>query len=157
MIVMNMWLNIRNDLFKDEPISALYDTVKDQKVQGENLMDDVVQQGALFDKLNKSGKSVINSLDDGPDKDELVKRLDELNNEWEGVKQQANDMKTKIDEVYPLAEEYKTKVDDFTPWLENAEKKLADVEPGAVKKAEAGQELEKLKVCSHLLDGKLFC
>jgi DNA repair ATPase RecN len=138
--------------FTDEPISAVYDTVKDQKVEGENLMDDVVQQGALFDKLNKSGQNVINSLDEGPDKDELVKRLDELNNEWEGVKKEANERKMKIDKVYPLAEEYKTKVDDFAPWLENAEKKIGDIEPGAVKKAEAGQELEKLKVCTHWPD-----
>ena len=124
----------------------MYDTVKDQKVKAENLMDDVVQQGVLFDKLNKSGENVIQSLDEGPDKDEIVKRLDELNNEWQEIKKQAEDRKTKIDKVYPLAEEYKTKVDDFTPWLENIEKEVGDIEPGAVKKADAGQELEKLKV-----------
>ena len=124
----------------------MYDTVKDQKVQVENLMDDVVQHGVLYDKLAKSGEKVVNSLDDGPDKEELVKRLEELNAEWQGVKEQAEDRKAKVDKVYPLAEQYKAKVDDFGPWLEGAERKLGEVEPGTVKKAEAGQELEKLKV-----------
>ena len=128
----------------------MYDTVKDQKVQAENLMDDVVQQGVLLDKLNKSGQNVISSLDEGPDKDELVKRLDELNSEWQEVNKQAEDRKTKMEKVYPLAEEYKTKVDDFAPWLENAERKVGDIEPGAVKKAEAREELKKLKVCRKI-------
>ena len=140
-------INYFKFFFEDEPVSAVYDTVKDQKVQAENLMDDVVQQGVLFDKLSKSGENVVNSLDKGADKDELVKRLDELNNEWQEVKKQAEEKKTKIENVYPLAEEYKTKVDNFTPWLENVERKVGDIEPGTVRKAEASQELEKLKVC----------
>ena len=109
-------------------------------------MDDVVQQGVLLDKLTKSSQNVISSLDEGPDKDELVKHLDELSKELQEVRKQAEDRKTKIDKVYPLADEYKTKVDDFTSWLENAERKVGDIEPGAVKKAEACQELKKLKV-----------
>ena len=140
-------LTCGNLFFKDEPVSAVYDTVKNQKVQAENLMDDVVQQGVLFDKLTKSGQNVISSLDEGPDKDELVKHLDELNKELQEVKKQAEERKTKIDKVYPLADEYKTKADDFTPWLENAERKVGDIEPGTVKKAEASRELENLKVC----------
>lgn len=110
-------------------------------------MDDIVQQGILFDKLSKSGQNVIGSLDESQDKEELVKRLDDLNNEFKEMKKNAEDLKEKVDKVYPLAEDYKMKVDDFTPWLQNTEREVGDIEPGTVKKDEAGQELEKLKVC----------
>lgn len=133
-------------LFKDDPISAVYDTIKDQKVQADNLMDDVVQQGILFDKLNKSGQNILSGLDESPEKQELVKRLDDLNSEWLEVKNQAEGRKARVDKVYPIAEKCKTKVDDFLPWLESTEKKVGDIEPGTVKKAEAAEELERLKV-----------
>ena len=132
---------------KGEPVSALHGTVKDQKVQGENLINDVEQQEIVFGKLIKSGQNVLSSLDDGPERETLEKRLDEVKDQWEVVKGQAEEWNAKIANVYPIAEDYKGRVDDFRRWLEDTEKKVSDIEPGNVKKAEAELDMAKIKVC----------
>ena len=133
---------------KKKPISALYERVKDQNVQGENLMNDVKQQGIMFEKLMKSGQSVLGSLEDGLDKETLEKRLDEMKEQWQEVKGQAEEWNAKIAKVYPIAEDYKDKVDDFGTWLEGAEKGVEAMEPANVKKTEVSQEMAKIKVCN---------
>ena len=135
---------------KKKPISALYERVKDQNVQGENLMDDVKQQGIMFEKLMKSGQSVLGSLEDGLDKETLEKRLDEMKEQWQEVKGQVEEWNAKIAKVYPIAEDYKDKVDDFGTWLEGAEKGVEAIEPANVKKTEVRQEMAKIMVCVFL-------
>lgn len=112
----------------------------------ENLVDEIEQQGALYSRLSKCGTKVVQNLDEDSDKEELLKRLDDINNGLKEVKEQVEKRKKKINEVYPLALDFKTNVDDFTPWLVNTERIVGEIKPGSVKKADANTELNKLKV-----------
>lgn len=80
---------------------------------------------------------MLEASEPGDERDALSKRLDDVKNEWNDVKESSNKRKNDIDRLFPLAKNYNGKYVTFSIYLRDAEKRKENLEPLSTDKDKA--------------------
>lgn len=112
-----------------KPVSAIYDRLKEQKNDDEELQDKIQQQKPVFEQLLKNGKNLLESAEPGAEKDELEAKLADTERRWNETEQIASEHSARVDTALPEAETYRESASSLEPWLADTERKLTLLEP----------------------------
>lgn len=125
----NKLSKIEDDLARMLPVSPVYERVRDQTHELEEIADDVKQIEPVYGRFSSCGYDVLESLEPGEEKERLKDKLDEIEKRWNNVKDKVNDRKANINEVTPDAKNYHENSHTLMPCLENAESYLLSCGP----------------------------
>lgn len=120
---------IEDDLARMLPVSPVYDVVRDQLHEVEQVSDDAKQLEPVFGRVSSCGQDVLESLEPGEEKDKLKDQLAEIEERWNVVKEKVESRKATLEEVTPDAKGYHDNHQNLLPCLEDAESYLAAGEP----------------------------
>lgn len=142
--LMNKLGDIEDALAKQEPISALYETVKTQRLENEELQQTLDQQEPVFEKLVQTGLAVAESLEDEPERESLERKIGVMKKRWENAEQNVRERQERLCNVEPLAKKYHDKAEDLSVLFDNAEKNVEAFEPLSIKKSDIVRQNEIL-------------
>lgn len=74
-----------------------------------------------------------------------MKRLEVINDQWNGIKSQAQTRKDYIEKLYPLSESYNDNYVLFSVFLEDSEKHVNGLQP-SLDKSKTTEQLKDIKV-----------
>jgi hypothetical protein len=60
------------------PVSAIYDTVKIQEIDGESLKEDLEKYEPVYKNVVEEGEQLLEDMEHGDEKDALVEKLSDL-------------------------------------------------------------------------------
>ena len=116
-------------LAKQEPISALHETVQLQRQENEALQKDLALQDPVFEKLVLNGQGVVDALEDAPEKEAMEHKIAELKRRWQDVKDKVGDRQKKLIKVEKEALKFRQQADSLSLLLGDAEKQVDEFEP----------------------------
>ena len=120
---------IEDDLARMLPVSPVYDVVRDQLHEVEQVSDDVKQLEPVFGRVSSCGQDVLESLEPGEEKDKLKDKLAEIEERWNDVKEKVESRKANLVDITPDSKRYHDNRQSLLPCLEDAESYLAAEEP----------------------------
>ena len=74
-----------DELAKQDPISALHETVQVQRQENEALQKELALQDPVFEKLVQNGQGVVDALEDAPEREVMEKKMEELKSRWQSL------------------------------------------------------------------------
>ena len=116
-------------LASQEPISAVYETVQDQRQENEALQKDLSLQDPVFEKLIQNGQGVVDALEDAPEREAMEQKIAELKTRWQDVKGKADERQKQLVKVESEAQKFRQDADSLTSLLADAEKQVDEFEP----------------------------
>ena len=119
-------------LTKQEPISAVYETVQTQRQENEALQKELALQDPVLEKLVQNGQQVVDALEDAPEREAMEQKINELKTRWQAVKAKADDRQNQLDKVEGEAEKFRQEADSLSGLLSDAEKQVEEFEPLSV-------------------------
>jgi len=121
-----------DQLAKQEPISAVYETVQTQRQENEALQKDLSLQDPVFEKLVQNGQQVVDALEDAPEKEAMEQKVSELKTRWQAVKAKVDDRQNQLVKVEEEAQKFRQEADSVSALLADAEKQVEEFEPLSV-------------------------
>lgn len=70
--------NLESKLTTLRPVSAIYDTVKIQEIDGESLKEDLEKYEPMYKNIVEEGERLVENMEPGNEKDELVEKLSNM-------------------------------------------------------------------------------
>lgn len=119
-------------LAKQEPISALYETVQGQRQDNEALQKELALQDPVFEKLVQNGQQVVDALEDAPEREAMEQKIAELKTRWQTVKTKVDDRQSQLNKVQEEALKFRQEADSLSALLADAEKQVEEFEPLSV-------------------------
>lgn len=101
------------------------------------LHQDIIQKEPVYERILQNGENLLEASEPGDERDALSKRLDDVKNEWNDVKESSNKRKNDIDRLFPLTKNYNGKYVTFSIYLRDAEKQKENLEPLSTDKDKA--------------------
>ena len=117
---------------KQEPISAVYETVQTQRQENEALQKELELQDPVLEKLVQNGQQVVDALEDAPEREAMEEKISELKTRWQAVKAKVGDRQNQLNKVETEAEKFRQEADSLSALLSNAEKQVEEFEPLSV-------------------------
>lgn len=144
--------NFEEQLAKQQPISALHETVQGQRQENEALQKDLSLQDPVFEKLVQTGQGVVDALEDAPERDAMEKKIAELKRRWQDVKDKVGDRQKQLIKVEKEALEYRQEADSLSLLLGDAEKQVDEFEPLTVDIESIGKQKELVQQIKGMVD-----
>lgn len=144
--------NFEEQLAKQQPISALHETVQGQRQENEALQKDLSLQDPVFEKLVQTGQGVVDALEDAPERDAMEKKIAELKRRWQDVKDKVGDRQKQLIKVEKEALEYRQEADSLSLLLGDAEKQVDEFEPLTVDIESIGKQKELVQKIKGMVD-----
>jgi len=114
---------------RQKPVSPVWpETVKQQQEQND-LVKEMAPLKKLYDRLMKAADKVVDTLEDGEEKDQTVEKVNDMKKKWDDINEKIDKRDKLIDEIEPLAKDHHNKKQPFDDWLTEAETSLKDLEP----------------------------
>ena len=135
-----------------EPISALYETVKSQRQENEHLQQTLDQQEPVFEKLVENGQAVAENLEDEPERESLERKIGDMKKRWEDVKTKVAERQDQLGNVEPQAQKYREEADNMAALLGDAEKQVEAFEPLCMDKGSMAKQKEILQEVLEVAD-----
>lgn len=107
---------------------------------------DLEAKEPVYERILQNGHSLLDETEDGPEKEAVQKRLDELTDTWNGIKEKSNKRTDDIGELYPLASDHNDKYVTFSVYLTGAEKKLNGFDKPCIDEEELERQQKELEV-----------
>ena len=112
---------------------------------------DLEAKEPVYERILQNGHSLLDETEDGPEKEAVQQRLDELTNTWNGIKEKSNQRSNDIGALYPLASAHNDNYVTFSVYLTGAEKKLNGFDNPCIDEKELERQQKELEVCVALL------
>ncbi|XP_066018383.1 microtubule-actin cross-linking factor 1-like [Pocillopora verrucosa] len=93
-----------DELAKQDPISALHETVQVQRQENEALQKELALQDPVSEKLVQNGQGVVDALEDAPERKFMEKKMEELKSRWQSLKGKVDERQNKLVKVEPEAQ-----------------------------------------------------
>ena len=135
-----------------KPISALYDKVKVQKKDNEELMQNMAEQESMLQKLFKNGHEIVGSLEDAPEGEALAFKITELEKRWRNLHTLVAERNDQLQKVEPNALKYREQADSLLSALIDGEKEVEMLEPLSVNIDNIAKQKEKVQQIRGLVD-----
>jgi len=114
---------------RQKPVSPVWpETVKQQQEQND-LVKEMAPLKKLYDRLMKAADKVVDTLEDGEEKDQTVEKVNDMKKKWDDINEKIDKRDKLLDEIEPLAKDHHDKKQPFDDWLTEAETSLKDLEP----------------------------
>ena len=139
-------------LAKQKPISAVYETVQNQRQENEALQKELALQDPVFEKLVQNGQQVLDALEDAPERDAMKEKMDELEARWQAVKAKVEDRGNQLKKVEEEAQKFRQGADSLSAMLADAEKQVEDFEPLSVDINNIAKQKELLQQIQEMVD-----
>ena len=139
-------------LASQEPISAVYETVQDQRQENEALQKDLSLQDPVFEKLIQNGQGVVDALEDAPEREAMEQKIAELKTRWQDVKGKADDRQKQLVEVESEAQKFRQDADSLSSLLTDAEKQVNEFEPLTVDIDSIAKQKELVQQIQGMVD-----
>lgn len=108
---------------------------------------DLEAKEPVYERILQNGHSLLDETEDGPEKDAVQQRLDELTNTWNDIKDKSNKRSDDIGRLYPLASAHNDDYVTFSVYLTGAEKKLDELDKPCIDEKELERQQKELEVC----------
>ena len=92
----------------------------------QGLYLEITLREVVFNELLKLGREVLEKTEPGPNREDLQKNLNNVENRWTDVFYNTIERQEKLEEIVPLAQKYTDSVSDLLPWLTETEQMVAD-------------------------------
>ena len=139
-------------LASQEPISAVYETVQDQRQANEALQKDLSLQDPVFEKLIQNGQGVVDALEDAPEREAMEQKIAELKTRWQDVKGKADDRQKQLVKVESEARKFRQDADSLSSLLADAEKQVDEFEPLTVNIDSIAKQKELVQQIQGMVD-----
>ena len=143
---------IEEQLAKQEPISALHETVQAQRQENEALQEDLALQDPVFEKLVQNGQGVVDALEDAPERDAMEQKMAELKTRWQDLKDKVGDRQKQLIKVEKEALKFRQEADSLSSLLADAEKQVDEFEPLTVDIESIAKQKELLQQIKGMVD-----
>lgn len=108
---------------------------------------DLEAKEPVYERILQNGHSLLDETEDGPEKEVVQQRLDELTDTWNGIKEKSNQRSNDIGRLYPLASAHNDNYVTFSVYLNGAEKKLNGFDKPCIDEKELERQQKELEVC----------
>ena len=98
----------------------------------------------MVEQLLTRGNSLLESLEQGKEKENLEAKLGESEARWNDAKQRSRDHSNRVAATIPQAEDYNDALNNHTTWLTDTELKLTSLQP-------VGSSLHSLDKLEHAI------
>ena len=139
-------------LAKQEPISAVHETVQTQRQENEALQKELALQDPVFEKLVQNGQQLVDALEDAPEREAMEQKISELKTRWQAVKAKVDDRQNQLDKVEREAEKFRQEADSLSGLLSDAEKQVEEFEPLSVDIDNIAKQKELLLQIQGMVD-----
>ena len=139
-------------LAKQEPISALHETVQVQRQENEALQKDLALQDPVFERLVQNGHGVIDALEDAPERDAMEQKMAELKARWQNLKGKVDERQTQLVKVESEAQKFRQEADSLSLLLADAEQQVEEFEPLTVDIGSIAKQKELVKQIQGMAD-----
>lgn len=139
-------------LARQQPISALHETVQVQRQENEALQKDLSLQDPVFEKLVQNGQGVLDALEDAPEREAMEKKIAELKTRWQDVKDKVGDRQKQLIKVEKEALEFRQEADSLSLLLGDAEKQVNEFEPLTVDIESIAKQKELVQQIKGMVD-----
>ena len=128
------------------PISAIHDTAEEQRDEIQAYtVDNIARKEPVYEKILQDGRTMLNEVEPGDEKDELNYRLDEMTRRWEAMKENTADLMRNTSTIVEAAKKYVDSVQPFKDWLDETEKKLNKIRPETSDPEKIDEILQELR------------
>lgn len=141
-----------DQLAKQEPISALHETVQSQQQENEALQKDLALQDRVFEKLVQNGQQVVDALEDDPEREAMEQKIIELKTRWQLMKDKVDDRQNQLNKVEDEAQKFRQEADSLSALLTDAEKQVGEFEPLSVDIDNIAKQKELLQQIQEMVD-----
>ena len=94
---------------RQKPVSPVWpETVKQQQEQND-LVKEMAPLKQLYDRLMKAADKVVDTLEDGEEKEQTVEKVNDMKKKWDDINEKIDKRDKLIDEVEPLAKDHHDK------------------------------------------------
>ena len=139
-------------LAKQEPISAVHETVQTQRQENEALQKELALQDPVLEKLVQNGQQLVDALEDAPEREAMEQKISELKTRWQAVKAKVDDRQNQLDKVEREAEKFRQEADSLSGLLSDAEKQVEEFEPLSVDIDNIAKQKELLLQIQGMVD-----
>lgn len=139
-------------LAKQEPISAVHETVQFQRQENETLQKDLALQDPVFEKLVQNGQGVVDALEDAPEREAMEQKIAELKTRWQDVKDKVGDRHKQLIKVETEALKFRQEADFLSLLLVDAEKQVDEFEPLTVDIESTTKQKELVQQVKEMVD-----
>ena len=139
-------------LAKQQPISALHETVQVQRQENEALQKDLSLQDPVFEKLVQNGQGIVDALEDAPEREAMEKKITELKTRWQDVKDKVGDRQKQLSKVEKEALKFRQEADSLSLLLGDAEKQVDEFEPLTVDIESIAKQKELVQQIKGMVD-----
>lgn len=143
--------NFGEQLAKQEPISALYETVQNQRQENEAFLKEMSLQDPVLENLVQNGQQVVDELDDAPEREIMEKKIFELKTKWQAMKTNGEERQKRLVKVELEARKFRREADSLSLPLADAEKKVAEFEPLSVDMSHVARQKELLQKINEMV------
>lgn len=88
------------------------------------MLEDIKKHEALYEKIMKDAKEILEDTEQSPEQESLVKEVNDIENRWNNVVAHAEKRDDELARVLPEAKRCQTKVQSLEPRLTDLENKL---------------------------------
>lgn len=141
-----------DELAKQDPISALHETVQVQRQENEALQKELALQDPVFEKLVQNGQGVVDALEDAPEREVMEKKMEELKSRWQSLKGKVDERQNKLVKVEPEAQKFRQDAESLAVLLVDAEKQVDEFEPLTVDIDNIAKQKELVKQIQGMAD-----
>ena len=127
-------VNLESEVHSLRPVSAIYETLKIQKIDSERIKEDLKQCEPVYMKVIEEGEELVEETSPGEEKDVLFEKLSNLKTRWSEVKAKIEDFEKNLEKTSPLAKKYETVKWSFAGWISATEAKMDLIEPKTLKR-----------------------
>lgn len=121
-----------DQLAKQEPASAVYETVLAQRQENEELRKELTLQEPSVEKLVQNGQQVVDALEDAPEREAMEQKINELKTRWQATKAKVEDRQTHLNGVKAEAQKFRQEADSLSALVSDVEEKVREFEPLSV-------------------------
>jgi Spectrin repeat. len=107
---------------------------------------DLEAKEPLYERILQNGNSLLDDTEDGPEKEAVQQKLDDLTKKWDDVKDKTKKRTDDLDRLYPLAQAHSDSHVTFSVYLDGAEKKLNGFKQPAIDQEELDRQKKELEV-----------